>query len=42
MKILLTGGSGFLGARLIPRLADDRHEVAFAPRGPPHRINREC
>jgi nucleoside-diphosphate-sugar epimerase len=40
MMILVAGGSGFLGARLIPRLADDRHEV-FAPRGPPHRIKSE-
>ena len=40
MKILVAGGSGFLGARLIPRLWDDRHEV-FAPRGPPHRIKCE-
>jgi uncharacterized protein YbjT (DUF2867 family) len=40
MKILVIGGSGFVRARLIPRLADDRHEV-FAPRGPPHRIKSE-
>ena len=40
MKVLVIVGSGFLRARLIPRLADDRHE-AFAPRGPPHRIKSE-
>ena len=27
MKILVTGGSGFLGARMIPRLVEDGHEV---------------
>lgn len=34
MKILVTGGSGFVGARLIPRLVSDGHEVFALARSP--------
>jgi nucleoside-diphosphate-sugar epimerase len=27
MRILVTGGSGFLGTRMVPRIVSDRHEV---------------
>ena len=27
MRILVTGGTGLLGGRLIPRLVDDGHQV---------------
>jgi nucleoside-diphosphate-sugar epimerase len=27
MRVFVTGGSGFLGARMIPRLVSDGHEV---------------
>ena len=40
MTSLVAGGAGFLGARPIRGVADDRHEV-FAPRGPPHRTKSE-
>ncbi len=41
MKILVTNGCRALRELLIPKRWDDRRE-AFAPRGPPHRIKREC
>ena len=34
MKLLVTGGSGFLGARLIPRLNADGHDVLALARSP--------
>ncbi|MAD36559.1 MAG: 3-beta hydroxysteroid dehydrogenase [Tistrella sp.] len=34
MKIFVTGGSGFLGARLIPRLMAEGHEVLAMARSP--------
>ena len=34
MKVLVTGGSGFLGARLIPNLVTDGHDVLALARSP--------
>lgn len=34
MRILITGASGFVGAALLPRLLDDRHEVRALARDP--------
>jgi uncharacterized protein YbjT (DUF2867 family) len=34
MRILVTGASGYIGGRLVPRLLDDGHEVRVAVRTP--------
>jgi uncharacterized protein (TIGR01777 family) len=34
MKIILTGGTGFIGKRLIEKLATDRHEIVLLSRNP--------
>ena len=35
MKLLVTGGTGFLGAHLVPRLLAAGHQVRLLSRSPP-------